>query len=125
MKDIQKENGKDEKKLVQKVKKRWNSTFYMFQFIVDEHREVKLTLCSVDHEDLSISTGDLTVINEALELLKPFEEATRELSADTWISLLCIYIYIYIYTCIYIYIYMYHIYIFTCIYMLVSYALYT
>ena len=51
------------------------------------YREVKLTLCSVDREDLSISTGDVTVINEALELLKPFEEATRELSADTYISL--------------------------------------
>ena len=87
LKDIQRKNGKEEKKLIQEVETRWNSSFYMFQSIVDEYREVKLTLCSVDREDLSITTGDVTVINEALEILKPFEEATHDLSADTYISL--------------------------------------
>ena len=87
LKDIQNESCRDEKKLIQEVETRWNSTFYMFQAIVDEYREVKLTQCSVDCEDLSISTGDVAVLNEALELLKPFEEATRELSCDTYISL--------------------------------------
>ena len=74
LKDIQKENGRDKKKLIQEVETRWNCTFYMFQAIVDEYREVKLTQCSVDREDSSISTGDVAVLNEALELLKPFEE---------------------------------------------------
>ena len=42
LKDIQKESGRDGKKFIQEVETKWNSTFYMFQAIVDEYREGKL-----------------------------------------------------------------------------------
>lgn len=87
LKIMQKENNKEEKKLVQEVETRWNSTFYMFQRIVEEYKEVKLTLCSLDREDLSISIDDVKIISEAIEVLQPFEEATRELSSEYYVSI--------------------------------------
>lgn len=84
MKDLQKENNRDEQKLIQEVHTHWNSTFYMFNRIVEEYREVKLSL---DREDLSISLTDVSVIEQAIAVLKPFEEATRELSSDTYPSI--------------------------------------
>ena len=58
----------------------------MFESIVLEYREIKLTLCLVDREDLSITTSKVHVLQEALQLLKPFEQATREVSFEDYIS---------------------------------------
>ena len=86
LKLIQKESSKEERKLVQEVETRWNSTLYMFQRIVEEYKEVKLTLCSLDREDLSISTDDVKILKDAINVLLPFEEATVELSSEHYVS---------------------------------------
>ena len=84
--ELQRENNKEERKLVQEVETRWNSTYYMIQRLIEEYREVKLTLCLLDREDLSILMSDIKTLEEAVALLKPFEEATREISSDHYAS---------------------------------------
>lgn len=81
LKCIQVESGRGNRKLVQECMTRWNSTFYMMERIVEEYKDIKLTLCSFDHEQLSVSIAEVKIIEEALELLKPFEEVTHELSS--------------------------------------------
>ena len=82
--ELQRDSNKSERKLVQEVETRWNSSYYMMQRIVEEYREVKLALCSLDREDLLISTSDVKFLEEAINLLKPFEEATCEISSDQY-----------------------------------------
>ena len=54
---------------------------------MEEYREGKVALCSLDREDLSISVSDVKILEEAINLLKLFEEVTHELSSDQYTSL--------------------------------------
>lgn len=74
-------------KLIQYVETRWNSTFYMFERIIEQHEAITTTLCLLNKSSLCISPGDIGVLKEVVELLKPFEEITRELSGEDYISL--------------------------------------
>ena len=42
---VQRQIGIQEKKLIQEVETRWNSTFYMFERIVEQHQAVTTALC--------------------------------------------------------------------------------
>ena len=52
-----------------------------------EYREGKVALCSLDREDLSISVSDVQILEEAIDLLKLFQEVTHELRSNQYISL--------------------------------------
>ena len=74
------------KKLIQEVETRWNSTYYMLERLIELHEPVATTLCLLNRNDLCLSDQEVDIMKHAVEILKPFEAATREMSADTYIS---------------------------------------
>jgi uncharacterized protein YdcH (DUF465 family) len=52
----------------------------MFERLLEEYQAVNTTLCMKDRSELYLSTQEVSSMREAVLLLKPFEEVTRELS---------------------------------------------
>lgn len=73
-------------KLIQEVQTRWNSVFYMFKRLIQQHEAVTTTLCLLDKSDLSLGSEEIECTKSAVSLLKPFEAATREVSGDSYVS---------------------------------------
>ena len=80
--------SKEEHKLIQEVETHWNSTFYMLERIVEQHEAITTALCLLDRSDSCIPTTVVTVMKELIDILRPFEAVTREVSSDTYISAL-------------------------------------
>ena len=74
-------------KLIQDVDTRWNSLFYMFERMIEQHEAVTTTLCLLDKSSLCLSADDVETMKNAVTLLKPFEAATREMSADQYLTI--------------------------------------
>ena len=76
----------DNLKLIQEVQTRWNSVFYMFERLMEQHEAVTTTLCLLDKSDLCLSSEEIECMKSAVSLLKPFEAATREVSGDSYVT---------------------------------------
>ena len=74
-------------KLVQDVETRWNSLFYMFERMIEQHEAVTTTLCLLDKSNLCLSVEEIEAMKNAVTLLKPYEAATREMSADQYLTI--------------------------------------
>ena len=74
-------------KLIQDVETRWNSTFFMFQRIIEQHEALTTTLCLLDRSDLCLMNEMNENLKEAVTLLQPFEIVTREVSSEEYISI--------------------------------------
>ena len=57
----------------------------MFQRLIDEYQAVNTTLCMMDHSELCLSSHEIQSLKEAVLLLKPFDEVTKELSSDKYL----------------------------------------
>ncbi|CAB4027116.1 zinc finger BED domain-containing 1-like [Paramuricea clavata] len=86
LREIQRQLGLTDKKLIQDVDTRWNSTFYMFERIVEQHDPVTTTLCLQSKGEMCLSNEDIELIKKVLDLLRPFEVATVEMSAEKFVS---------------------------------------
>ena len=87
LREIQKQLGIHEGKLIQDVETRWNSTFYMFKRMLEQHHAVTTTLCLQGKNELCLSLADLEKIKAATKVLQPFETATTEMSAEKYVSI--------------------------------------
>ena len=87
LKEVQCQIKLPEHKLIQEVDTRWNSTFYMFERIVEQHQAITTALCLSNRNDLCLSAADVKLLEESLSVLQPFEAATREISADKYVSI--------------------------------------
>ena len=83
---VQRQIGIQEKKLIQAVETRWNSTFYMFERIVEQHQAVTTALCLLNRNNMCLSTAELQQLKNAVTILQPFEAATTETSAENFFS---------------------------------------
>ncbi|CAH1109424.1 unnamed protein product [Psylliodes chrysocephalus] len=69
-------------KLINDVITRWNSTYFMFSRICDVQIPLEAAV-GVLHNPVEILTvAEWSVLKQCCVLLKPFEEVTRELSAE-------------------------------------------
>ena len=59
----------------------------MFERLIDEIDLVTTALCCMDKSHLVLTPSDVLILKDALALLAPFEEATREISGETFISI--------------------------------------
>ena len=59
----------------------------MFQRLIDEYEAVNMMLCMMDHSELCLSSHEIQSLKEAVLLLRPFEEVTKELSSDKYVSI--------------------------------------
>ena len=87
LKEIQAQTHVPSHKLIQEVDTRWNSTFYMFERIIEQHEAVTNTLCLSNRNDLCLSISEVQVLKAAVAILKAFECGTTEISADQYISI--------------------------------------
>lgn len=73
-------------KLKQDVPTRWNSTFEMLDRVYQVKNAIIATLALVNN-NLSLSTDDWIVVEEALPILKVFYTVTVEICSETTVSL--------------------------------------
>lgn len=82
LKAIQKELDMPENKLVQDVPTRWNSTFYMLQRLLEQKRAVNVYASENDTSLSVLSSNQWNLLSSLINLLKPFEQITKEMSSE-------------------------------------------
>ena len=84
---MQKQLNVPELKLIQDVVTRWNSTYLIFELIVNQHNSITTTLCLLDKASLCLSSEEKDIITQSLRLLKPSLEATEDISGDMYVAI--------------------------------------
>lgn len=79
---IQKELNTDQKKIIQDVQTRWNSTFYMLKRLNELKRCITIYLTEHSSGVNNLTNNQLDILQSVLELLQPFEEITRSMSNE-------------------------------------------
>ena len=87
LRNVQKQLKVPEHKLVQEVSTRWNSTYLMFERIVEQFEAITTTLCLLGQNHLCLKNEDKEYISGCLKVLKPFLEATKNISVDKYVSI--------------------------------------
>ena len=70
------------KKLIMEVDTRWNSCFYMLERFLELRDPVTTCLCQLGRQELTLNQTEINMIQDVVTALRPFEQITRELSAD-------------------------------------------
>ena len=83
---VQKQISVPEHKLIQEVSTRWNSTYLMFERFNEQFEAITTTLCLMNNNNLCLASEDKTQITNALTVLKPFLEATENISGQEYVS---------------------------------------
>lgn len=86
LKEIQKQQKFPEHKLLQAVETRWNSVFYMWERLLEQKEAVTTVLCLLGKSSLCLNEEQWSVISLSIDALRPFEEATREVSTEKHVS---------------------------------------
>jgi len=80
-------NGaKEPKKLLQDVSTRWNSTLYIIERMVELESSIRETLGLLDNPPEGLRVEEWKVTRELCIVLRPFEEATRAVSGDKYMT---------------------------------------
>ena len=86
LRSMQRSLGRKERKLVQEVETRWNSTPAMIQRFVEEADAVEGALCALRKPQKGISDDEIKNLKTTIAVLSPFEMATEDLSAEKYTS---------------------------------------
>ncbi|XP_062419889.1 zinc finger BED domain-containing protein 4-like [Pungitius pungitius] len=78
--------GQEQLRLKQDVVTRWNSTFYMLKRILEVKDPVISTLALVNASLPTLSLEEWEIIKETVDIVKPFEEVTTEVSAERYVT---------------------------------------
>ncbi|CAH1107911.1 unnamed protein product [Psylliodes chrysocephalus] len=86
--DIQKQYSKTPKKLLQDVRTRWNSTFYMVERILELEEVIRTVLALLDKENLPIIfVEEWQLLKDAKKVLEPLECITKMVSGESYMVL--------------------------------------
>ncbi|XP_077403864.1 zinc finger BED domain-containing protein 4-like [Vanacampus margaritifer] len=69
-------------KLIQEVETRWNSTFHMLRRMYNLREAVGAALAGLNTDITPLTSHQLRLISESLQVLSPFNDATVELSEE-------------------------------------------
>lgn len=72
--------------LIQDVVTRWNSTFEIFQRVLDLKIPLSTTLTETNCNEY-LTNNDWNIISKACKLLKPFKEITVEISSEKFVTI--------------------------------------
>jgi hypothetical protein len=86
LREVQSSNG-EPLKLVQEVKTRWNSTFYMLQRFANLYRYIVGVCADLPDSPQLPSRNKIDIIHECISLLEPIEEVTKEVSAEKHVTI--------------------------------------
>ncbi|XP_025190378.1 zinc finger BED domain-containing protein 4-like, partial [Melanaphis sacchari] len=85
--EYQSNNGsKIPKKLIQDVCTRWNSTYYMLDRFVELEDSIRGTLGLLDNPPQGLTSEQWTIIKQLIQVLRPFEEATKAVSGNKYMT---------------------------------------
>lgn len=75
-------------KPIQDVCTRWNSTLYMLERLLHLHNDNCLTIALSNSANAPeiLNFSDISTIKEIVAVLKPFEEATKQVSVDKYVT---------------------------------------
>ncbi|CAI6368031.1 unnamed protein product [Macrosiphum euphorbiae] len=80
-------NGsKAPKKLMQDISTRWNSTYYMLERFVELEDAIRGTLGLLDNPPQTLSADEWKITKELIQVLRPFEEATKAVSGSKYMT---------------------------------------
>ncbi|CAH1996642.1 unnamed protein product [Acanthoscelides obtectus] len=81
LEEIQKDVNLPIKKMVQDVQRRWNSTYYLLERLVEQRRAINLLATEVDAVP-SLTPSQWDSLEKLLRLLQPFEQTTKHFSRE-------------------------------------------
>jgi len=82
----QQNSGTVPKKIIQDIATRWNSTYYMLCRFVELENAIKATLAILDTNIPTLSQDQWKLCKELCMVLKPFEEVTKIVSGENYMS---------------------------------------
>ena len=86
LKELQVQLNLPDHKLITDCPTRWNSTFYMLQCLLEQKSAITVMCTSSGGPRASLSASEWCILNKLVQILKPLEEATRELSVEQTVS---------------------------------------
>lgn len=86
LREVQQQMKKDLLRPKQDVSTRWNSTFYMLERFLEIKEPLVSTLALVNPQLPALTLVEWTIIKEACNILKPFEEVTVEMSSERYVQ---------------------------------------
>ena len=86
LREVQQQLSIPQHKLKQEVVTRWNSTYQMFERINEQFEAITTSLCLLNHNHLCLTVDEKALIASSLIVLKPFLEATEDISGDMYVS---------------------------------------
>ena len=86
LKATQQQMGQEQLRLKQDVATRWNSTFYMLKRIIEVKDPDISTLALVNASLPTLSLEKWEIVKETVDVVKPFEEVTIEVSAERYVD---------------------------------------
>ena len=76
LKEVQNQLNLPQHKLIQSVDTRWNSVLYMIDRLYEQQQAITTALCLLGRNNMCLSDGEWSHIRQAIDVLRPFEEAT-------------------------------------------------
>lgn len=86
LKQIQNQLKVPENELICSDKNVWNSMFYMLERLYEQREAVNQVLCHLKKDHLCFTKTEISLMNQTLETLRPFEKATCELLVEKYAS---------------------------------------
>lgn len=90
---IKKENVEDGEQvgaLVSHIDVRWNTLLHMLKSVVDNIEYVKKVVVEEEYKLKTLKNEEILAIKEIINVLEPFEEATKQISGDKYITVFTI-----------------------------------
>ncbi|XP_016891160.2 LOW QUALITY PROTEIN: zinc finger BED domain-containing protein 1-like [Cynoglossus semilaevis] len=86
LKAIQQQMGQEQLCLRQDVATSWNSTYYMLKRFIEVKDPAIFTLVLINAPVSALSTEECEIVQETVDILKPFEEVTVEVSTERFVT---------------------------------------
>uniref|UniRef100_A0AAQ5Y0H8 BED-type domain-containing protein n=1 Tax=Amphiprion ocellaris TaxID=80972 RepID=A0AAQ5Y0H8_AMPOC len=87
LKEVQSQLQLPQHRLMQAVDTRWNSVLYMLERLYEQQQAITTALCLLGRNSLCLNGEEWSHITQAIEALRPFEEATKEVSAEQYVTI--------------------------------------
>ena len=86
LREVQQQLSLPDHKLIQEVSTRWNSTYLMFERVIEQFDGITTALCLTNQSNHCFDEKENSLMSDSLTVFKPFLEATENISGDKYVS---------------------------------------